>query len=240
MNKILFVDCCARRNSRTKILAERLLSHLDGEITRLELYSEDIKPIDADGIARRDKGDCDILKYARQLSDADEVVVAAPYWDLSFPSLLKVWLEQTSVVGVTFTYDEQGVPVGLCRAKRAYYVTTAGGPIFDRSFGSGYVKALFSMFGINEFHEFSAENLDVEGADTEKILTEAKDKIDASFKKPNEDGHRNFLFLKQTKTLDTLKEHGAISDAQYDISYNGLVTKMHITQNELKEWTEKK
>ena len=50
---------------------------------------------------------------------------------------------------------------------------------------------------------------------------------------------KKFLFLKQIHTLDTLKEHGAISKEQYDISYNGLVTKMHITEEELKEWTAK-
>ena len=48
---------------------------------------------------------------------------------------------------------------------------------------------------------------------------------------------RKFLFLKQIHTLDTLKEHGAISKEQYDISYNGLVAKMGITEKELKEWT---
>ena len=50
---------------------------------------------------------------------------------------------------------------------------------------------------------------------------------------------KKFLFLKQVHTLDTLKEHGAISEAQYDISYNGLVTKMGISEEELKEWTSK-
>lgn len=50
---------------------------------------------------------------------------------------------------------------------------------------------------------------------------------------------KKFLFLKQIHTLDTLKEHGAISKEQYDISYNGLITKMNITEKELKEWTVK-
>lgn len=50
---------------------------------------------------------------------------------------------------------------------------------------------------------------------------------------------KKFLFLKQIHTLDTLKEHGAISKEQYDISYNGLVTKMGISEEELKEWTSK-
>ena len=53
------------------------------------------------------------------------------------------------------------------------------------------------------------------------------------------DEQKKFLFLKQIHTLDTLKEHGAISKEQYDISYNGLIIKMHITEQELKEWTTK-
>lgn len=54
------------------------------------------------------------------------------------------------------------------------------------------------------------------------------------------DDKRKFLFLKQVKTLNTLKEHGAISPEQYDISYNGLVTKMNISEKELSEWGAKK
>ena len=50
---------------------------------------------------------------------------------------------------------------------------------------------------------------------------------------------KKFLFLKQVHTLDTLKEHGAISTEQYNISYNGLVTKMNVTKKELAEWTAK-
>ncbi len=51
---------------------------------------------------------------------------------------------------------------------------------------------------------------------------------------------KKYLFLKQVHTIKTLKEHGAISAEQFDISYNGLVSKMHVTQQELKEWTDEK
>lgn len=44
------------------------------------------------------------------------------------------------------------------------------------------------------------------------------------------------LFLKQVNTMKTLLEHGAISREQFDFSYNGLVTKMHVTERELSEW----
>ena len=36
--KILFIDACARKNSRTRNLAEYVLSFLDGEVERLSLY----------------------------------------------------------------------------------------------------------------------------------------------------------------------------------------------------------
>lgn len=37
-------------------------------------------------------------------------------------------------------------------------------------------------------------------------------------------------------TLNSFRERNAISKEQYDISYNGLVSKMGITDEELKEW----
>ena len=36
------------------------------------------------------------------------------------------------------------------------------------------------------------------------------------------------LFLKQKELLDTFLSHGAISKAQYDVSYHGLIEKMHL------------
>ena len=36
------------------------------------------------------------------------IVIAAPYWDLSFPAVLKTYLEQINVLGVTFDYSDDG------------------------------------------------------------------------------------------------------------------------------------
>lgn len=47
---------------------------------------------------------------------------------------------------------------------------------------------------------------------------------------------RKYLFLKQIATLDLFREKNAISKEQYDISYHGLISKMGITDKELKEW----
>lgn len=54
--------------------------------------------------------------------------------------------------------------------------------------------------------------------------------------KINENDKRKFLFLRQVETLNTFLSNGAINKAQYDFSYNGLVTKMKISEEELSEW----
>lgn len=48
------------------------------------------------------------------------------------------------------------------------------------------------------------------------------------------------LFLNQKQTLDTLLEHGAITQAQHDFSLNGLRTKMGIDESTEKQNNENK
>ena len=52
----------------------------------------------------------------------------------------------------------------------------------------------------------------------------------------SENEKRKYLFLKQITTLNSFKERNAISKEQYDISYNGLVSKMEMTEEELYDW----
>lgn len=61
-------------------------------------------------------------------------------------------------------------------------------------------------------------------------------KVERSPLKLSESEKRKHLFLKQINTLNAFRERNAISKEQYDISYNGLVSKMGITEKELTEW----
>ena len=65
--------------------------------------------------------DSPVFDLARQFSEAETIVIAAPYWDLSFPAVLKQYFEQVNVVGITFRYTEEGIPEGLCKADRIFY-----------------------------------------------------------------------------------------------------------------------
>ena len=108
MKNILFVNACVRPESRTRRLAEAVLAQMEGNVTEVNLEREAIRPLDKEGLAERDAcsraGDFDapIFRYARQFAGADEIVIAAPYWDLMFPAMVRAYLEAVTVTGVTF------------------------------------------------------------------------------------------------------------------------------------------
>lgn len=180
MNKILFVNACVRKESRTRYLARQVLSRLEGMITEVKpaaitkpIVSERFILSRNDATARRVFSDS-AYAPAKQFAEADIIVIAAPYWDLSFPAILKAYFEQINVVGLTFEYTEDGRPQGLCKAQRLIYVTTSGGPIISDEYGYGYVKAIAQTFyGIQDVSQVKAEGLDVIGANVEEILKKA-------------------------------------------------------------------
>ena len=117
-----------------------------------------------------------MFALARQFAQADDIVVAAPYWDLSFPAVLKQYIEQINVSGVTFRYSEEGIPEGLCKANRLFYITTAGGDFVPDDYGYGYIKALAENFyGIKTVELIKAAGLDIVGADVEQILSSCEE-----------------------------------------------------------------
>ena len=88
-----------------------------------------------------------MFDFAKQFQEADYIVVGTPYWDLSFASILKVYVENIMVADLTFKATNTGF-VGLCEGKSLVYITTAGGFIGDKNFGYDYMCGVADMFGI--------------------------------------------------------------------------------------------
>ena len=183
---ILFINACVRKESRTKQLADYLISRLNDRVEEVRLEDISFPVTDEVFLHKRDeliglgRFDDPMFTLARQFAQADTVVIAAPCWDHSFPASLKQYIEQISVTGITFRYNEKGIPVGLCKGSRLYYVTTAGGVIFDKAYGYGYIDFLArSVFGIKKAGCFTAENLDLDWADVDSIMNKAKEYIDS-------------------------------------------------------------
>ena len=191
MNKILFINACVRPCSRTLELAETLLQRLNGDVQEANLQELALPALDLKGMEKRDQAaqkkdfSDPVFDVAKQFAAADIIVIAAPYWDLMFPAVLKTYLENITVSGITFRYSEQGRPQSLCKAKALHYVTTSGGFIGQNDFGFSYVKALAqNFFEIPEVNRYTAEGLDIFGADVETILCKAKLEINEASGEP--------------------------------------------------------
>ena len=182
---ILYINACVRKDSRTNELAQHALSKLESNVEEIILDFEKIVPLYREQLELRDSLIKDknynhsMFKYAKQFANADIILISAPYWDLSFPAILKTYIENINVNGITFSYSEKGYPVSLCKAKKLIYITTAGGPIISDDFGFGYIKSLAENFyGITDINYIKTEGLDIWGANVQEILEKAKKDID--------------------------------------------------------------
>ena len=184
---ILYVNACVRKISRTDKLAKVLLSKFNDEIIEIKLEDENLSPYSEAIIEKRtelvnqENFSDEIFKLANLFSTADEIVISAPHWDLSFPAILKIFIENIYVTGLVTKFGENGKPVGLCKAKKLYYVATAGGK-FIPDFSYNYIESLCKdYFGIKETELIFAQMLDVDGFDAEKIMADAINEINAKY-----------------------------------------------------------
>ena len=105
------------------------------------------------------------------------VVMAAPFWDLNFPALLKIYIENISVDGITFTSTAEGLK-GLCKAENLVYFTTRGGIYKDDPLETAdhYLSSFVPFFGFGKYTSIAADGMDIVGYDSECSLNEAKEK----------------------------------------------------------------
>lgn len=187
-SRLLFVDSCiSTHHSRTRRLcdawiAKTLTAYPDMVLDYVMVEKGFCAPLDKAAIIKRNRlieekaWEDPMFIPARQFKAADEILVGAPYWDRSFPSALKVYVENIVVADLTFRETEKGYS-GLCPGRLLTYITTAGGPIGKYDLGYQYIQGIGEMLGIKKFQEFRAEGLDIAGADTEKIMYEALETI---------------------------------------------------------------
>ncbi len=174
---VLFINACVREESRTKKIADYYLKKLGYSVAELNLEKEKIEPLYQESLKKRDEllgngsYDDEMFKYARQFANAQYIVIAAPYWDFSFPASLKSYIERINAIGITFSYNEKGEASGLCKAKKLVYITTCGGYDVPDDFGFEYIKRLCnSYYGINDVELIKATGLDIVGNNVDEII----------------------------------------------------------------------
>lgn len=164
--KLIYIDACMRPGSRTKRIAERLIQELSKkyDVETISLFHPDYPIVESSILKDRENGIVPekYVEQARQIAEADRIVIAAPFWDMSFPSALKVFFENMSLFGVTFG-DNGKECIGLCKQAKVLYITTRGmniktGDPLEQA--TPYIKALSHLWGLGELYVVSAENLD--------------------------------------------------------------------------------
>ena len=185
--KLLFVDCCISQRgeeSRTRTLALAYLEaymnhHPEAELETvspeelLALAPFDVEMLEErEALAQAGQFDDHVFDMARRFAEADAVVVAAPYWDMSYPAALKTYIEHISAVGLTYHYEMDGVH-GDCQAKHLVYLTSGGDFEHEDSIGVLHWRQLCGLFGIEQFEYVFAGGMDIDPAMTPELLESA-------------------------------------------------------------------
>ncbi len=167
MKKLLYIDACIRdEQSRTKRIATPIIEALKQkyEVQTLVINDLDLSIVKKELITKRNNGDIEpqVMSWAESVRDADRIVIAAPFWDMSIPAALKNFLELCSIFDVTFKSDDKTC-YGNCKAEKMLYITTRGmdidtGDVLEQ--GSSYLKALSWLWGIGPLEVVSAQNMD--------------------------------------------------------------------------------
>ena len=182
MEKLIIIDSCMREESRTKIIlgAAKEVLALRYDIETIDVNALALPPVTPQVLKDRTAGNVpdETVAVARKIASADRIVVATPFWDMSFPSVLKAFFENMSLYNVTFT-DDGTTCTGICKCQKVLYITTRGMniPTGDcRDQGSSYLKALSSLWGLGEVITVAAWNLDYMSA--EKVAEKVRETAD--------------------------------------------------------------
>src|SRR6267142_5077609 len=141
-------------------------SHPDGRVIDRDLNATAIPPINAEWVGAaytpeqaRTPQQKELLSLSdtliAELQRADEYVIGVPMHNFGVPSVLKLWIDQISRVGKTFSY-ETGTPKGLLVGKRATFIIATGG-IYDPqtqmasfNFVEPYLRSVFGFLGVTD------------------------------------------------------------------------------------------
>ena len=167
MKKLLYIDACIRNSeSRTKKIAAPIVEALKGiyDVQTLVLNELQLEVVQEDLIRRRIKGEIDftVMSWAEMVRDADRIVIAAPFWDMSIPAALKVFIELCSIFDVTFKSDDKTC-YGNCKAEKMLFITTRGMDIAtgdELEQATSYLTALSRLWGIGPLQVVAAQNMD--------------------------------------------------------------------------------
>lgn len=115
-----------------------------------------------------------------ELKAADVVIIGAPMYNFTVPSMLKAWIDHVARAGTTFQYTEQG-PVGLLNDKTVYVVTAMGGlhEVGQSDFVRPYLQTALGLMGLSKVQFVTASGLNMGPEKREQGIAQARERIAA-------------------------------------------------------------
>ncbi|SHK24913.1 FMN-dependent NADH-azoreductase [Chryseobacterium polytrichastri] len=96
----------------------------------------------------------------KDIQEADIIVIGVPFYNFTFPSTLKSWIDSIAIPGKTFSYAD-GTPKGLIKGKKLYLNFAVGG-VYDNGLIENmeyYLKTLFGFIGITDVEVFQSQGM---------------------------------------------------------------------------------
>jgi FMN-dependent NADH-azoreductase len=177
MATLLHLDSSPLESSVTRELGREFVKswkakHPEGRVIYRDLATTVPQPLDATWIgaaytpeqvrSEEQRGALEASEeLLAELEQADEYVIGVAMHNFSIPSVLKLWVDQVSRVGKTFSYGEYG-PKGLLLNKKATLLVASGGvyepgtPMGAMNFTEPYLRAVLGFWGVTEVHVVTA------------------------------------------------------------------------------------
>lgn len=190
MKKVLVINSSARaHNSQSRKLTEIFVEqwksiHSDPVIHFRELGNADVPHINQNWISAafkpvetRSDSEVEALKtsdiYISELRDADVIVLGAPMYNWSVPSVLKAYIDQILRVNETWKINpdnKQNPYIGLLENKTLFLLLTRGAQGYEKggynehmNFQSNYLTTVFNIIGITNIHVIAVNGASFDG-----------------------------------------------------------------------------
>lgn len=171
-------------------------AHPEDEVVHIDLFKEYIPQIDADvfaGWGKLQNGESlteaesqkvnRLNEIVEEFINADKYVFVTPMWNLSFPPVMKAYIDAVAVAGKTFKYTSEGA-VGLLTDKKALHIQARGGfysegPGANLENGDRYLKTMMGFFGVPSYETLAIEGHHAAPERSEEIKTAALKEAEA-------------------------------------------------------------
>ncbi len=137
-------------------LAKQPLPHLDASLIQaISTTAEERSPQQQQQANLADQ-------LINEIQIADTLIIGAPMYNFSVPSVLKSWFDYIARAGVTFRYSDSGAE-GLLKNKRAYVITSRGGIHKNQPSDSEvpFLRTILNFLGIDDVEFIYAEGLNM-------------------------------------------------------------------------------